>query len=136
MNNTPKAKIEAQDLKPADTGSCIELFKYINKTTKKDEDTGKEIIYPYHIIDEQVQALDRVRTFAVCGFPKQDPENDKCEPTEILEDVKLKGGKILHFTYMVGSWNWYERSTGEALTNYIPDKVKELLIPPWKPPNR
>jgi plasmid rolling circle replication initiator protein Rep len=136
MNNTPNAKIDGQNIKPADSGSCIEMFKYISKTTKKDEATGKEIIYPYHIIDEQVQALDRLRTFAVCGFPKQDPENDKCDPEEILDDVKPKGGTPLHFTYDLGTWNWYERSTGEALTNYKPDKVKELLILPWKPPNR
>jgi len=68
MNHTPTASWDAQNIKPADSGSYIELFKYITKTTTKDKQTGIERVNPYKITEIQRQALDRVRTFAVYGF--------------------------------------------------------------------
>jgi plasmid rolling circle replication initiator protein Rep len=132
MNHTPTASWDAQNIKPADSGSYIELFKYITKTTTKDKQTGIERVNPYRITDIQIQALDRVRTFAVYGFEQPHPENHQTDNEETLSDVEPKGGLPLRFEYIPFglNWNWYELETGEPLTRYDATKVSETLRPP------
>lgn len=132
MNHTPTASWDAQNIKRADSGSYIELFKYITKTTTKDKQTGIERVNPYKITDIQIQALDRVRTFAVYGFEQPHPENHQTDNEETLSDVEPKGGLPLRFEYIPFglNWNWYELETGEPLTRYDATKVSETLRPP------
>jgi len=132
LSHNPNCVIDGQNVKPAIPGKYIELFKYITKTTTKDKQTGIEQVNPYKVIDVQVQALDRVRTFAVYGFEKPHPDNHLTDNEETLEDVEPKGGLPLRFEYVPHgmNWNWYEAETGEPLTRYDATKVSETLKPP------
>ena len=130
MSHNPNCVIDGQDIRPAISGKYIELFKYITKTTTKDKQTGIEQMNPYKAMDEQVQALDRVRTFAVYGFEQPHPDNHLTDNEETLDDVEPKGGLPLRFMYERGFWNWFEIETGEPLTLYDPTQVSETLKPP------
>ena len=132
MSHNPKCKIDGQHITPYKQGKYLEIFKYITKTTTKDKETGEERANPYKATDEQVQALDRVRTLAVYGFEKPHPENHQPDNEETLDDVEPKGGLPLRFEYVPHgqNWNWYELETGEPLTRYDATKVSETLRPP------
>jgi hypothetical protein len=132
MNHNPNCVIDGQDIRPYKPGKYLEMFKYITKTTTKDKQTGIEQVNPYKITDIQIQALDRVRTFAVYGFEKPHPENHQTDNEETLSDVEPKGGLPLRFEYIPFglNWNWYELETGEPLTRYDATKVSETLRSP------
>lgn len=130
----PDATREAQDIRPADEGSMIELFKYTTKlTTKNDitrEDGKVEIRTVPMALDTIFQALYKIRTFQPINIRKV-PVNEDIEElqSELFKD--LSPG--------VESWTWLQQVSdwispdGEMLTGCEAHKVYKVRRSAVKP---
>jgi hypothetical protein len=116
LKRFPEATFEAQDMRPADDNSVMELFKYFTKIV-----TNKNVfIEP---LDTIFRAMRGLRTFQPMGIKKEVSEDVEDLIAEIYADLEERE-KI---------WTWFEndwvdRDTGEMLTGYIPSDSVETLI--------
>lgn len=105
----------AQDIRPANNESVMELFKYFTKIVTK-----KQI----HIsaLDNIFQAMRNLRVYQAFGLKMNVSEDIDEIETQIIEDLKE--------CEKVWTWiesDWIDMETGECLTSYTPtDEVKEL----------
>lgn len=119
LKKFPLAKEIAQDIRPADANSCIELFKYFTKVmTKTTSDDGvKYSINPF-VLDEIFRAIKGVRTFQTFGFTL-DRETEETEEAcadldEVLDEIVY--GWMQEFS------DWVDIDTGETLSGYVPSE--------------
>lgn len=124
----PDADRHAQDFRPADDNSMIELFKYTTKlTTKNDikrDGENVEIIYHPEALDIIFKALYKIRTFQPMGIKKQ-PVNEDIEDiqSEIYEDIK---SNVEVWSYLQDVSDWVSGS-GECLTGCEAHKHYKVL---------
>jgi plasmid rolling circle replication initiator protein Rep len=129
LKKFPDANIQAQDIRPADDKSCIELFKYFTKVmTKHETSTGekKQTIMPY-VLDTIFRAIKGVRTFQPFGFRIECSESG--ESSECEED-NPKISRILDeivYEWMQEFSDWIDQNTGETLSGYEPtEKMRNV----------
>ena len=120
LREFPEAVRAAQDIRPADDGSIIELFKYTTKlVTKADvtRDGGKaEININPEALDIIFKALYKVRTFQPLGGLAKLPVSEDVEEiqAELFDDLTA---------LTVDVWNWVQpisdwvSDDGECLTD-------------------
>lgn len=113
LKRFPKAKRKAQDIRPADDNSCMELFKYFTKVVSKNK-TGEYKIY-IKALDTMFQAMSKVRTFQPSGIIK-----------EVSEDIEPEQAELTHRDITAcWSWlnsDWLDKETGELLTSFSPSE--------------
>lgn len=118
----PGALPQSQDLRPADEGSFIELFKYFTKLVAKDKRTGMREIVDYKRLDIIFQALRGKRTFQPFGGLKAVSED--IDEEELEANILISADSI--FKWITD--DWVNLETGECLTGFKPsDSLKRLI---------
>lgn len=112
LRHSKTAKRNAQDIRKADDGSLIELFKYVSKGVHK----GK--YYPA-AIDWMYQCLRNRKTFYPIGIKKyveEDISGIRSQEVDFIDDE----GQMLVFQWDNSSHAWYDQYH-RSLTNVILD---------------
>ena len=118
----PGALPQSQDLRPANEGSYIELFKYFTKLVVKDKSTGMREIVDYKRLDVIFQALRGKRTFQTFGGLK--PVSEDIDEEELEANILISADSI--FKWIMD--DWVNLETGECLTGFKPsDSLKRLI---------
>jgi hypothetical protein len=118
----PGALPQSQDLRPANEGSYIELFKYFTKLVAKDKRTGMREIVDYKRLDIIFQALRGKRTFQPFGGLK--PVSEEIEEEELEANILISADSI--FKWIMD--DWVNLETGECLTGFKPSSSLKRLI--------
>jgi hypothetical protein len=122
LNRNPHAHKKGQDIKIADQGSMMELFKYLTKINISLDKEDKRI-YP-KALDTIFRAFRNKRTIGGFGLPKlTDPIEDYTPLNEVFENDR-------HglFEWDNDYCDWIDYETGELLTNYVPDARTTEMI--------
>ena len=120
LEKHPKANRRAQDIRPADQNSTIEVFKYFTKVISKTKD-GERAIYA-DAMDVIFNAIRGKRTFQNFGFKVGKVDFSEEEISEVIDTL-----------YEVANWDqdvadWVVKSSGELLSGYSPgDGMRELV---------
>jgi len=114
----PEAKSLAQDIRPADDGSMIELFKYTTKLTTKSDITRDgdkaEIKINSEALNIIFKALYRVRTFQPFGIAKMPVKEDIEElQAELFDDLSAMTVEVWNWEQPISDW---VAADGECLT--------------------
>lgn len=118
----PDSDRKAQDMRPADCSSMIELFKYFTKLLAKDK-AGNRHMMDYKRLDVIFRALSGKRIYQPFGGLSM--------VSEEIEDEDLKATReIAEQVYQWVMNDWYGTEAGDALTNYEPSQslIKLLSI--------
>jgi len=122
----PEAKRVAQDIRPADNNSVMELFKYFAKTMAKSKKTGQSEFYP-EAMDVIFRATKGRRVFQPMGIAKLDVSED-IEELQSQEHEELEAVEMAAWNWNDDALDWVNYTTGECLTQWKPpDKVLGLL---------
>lgn len=112
------ADSKAQDIRAADHGSMIELFKYFTKLTKK----GKRELIDFKRMDVIFNALHRKRVYQPFGGIR--PVSEEIDEIESISYDFLEQAEQV--------WNWnaddWINDAGECLTGYEPSSEDKTLI--------
>jgi len=112
-----RSKIQAQDIRPADHDSMVELFKYATKIVSK-----QGIINP-KALDVIYSAFKRRRVVQPIGI-KKFVDEDKREKTVYPQLVN----NTTTWEWNDANYDWFCQSTGESLTGYIPCKEVKAVF--------
>lgn len=116
LKRFPEATFDAQDERPADDNSVMELFKYFTKMV-----TNKNVFVK--ALDTIFRSMYKMRTFQPMGIRKNVSEDIEELRAEIYADLEEREQ----------IWTWYENDwvdceTGETLTGYVPSANVERLV--------
>lgn len=132
LERNPTAELNhGNQLKKADSGSAMELFKYFTKVVSKTKN-GKSGDYRIHVaaLDVMFVAMRAVRTFQPCGVIKA--VSEEVEP----EQAEASGRDETNFWQWTGG-DWMNPETAELLTNWVPSAgiqdIKNHLVMPVDP---
>lgn len=120
LKRYPNAQPWCQDIRSADRGSLLELFKYTTKIVSKSKKDGFKI----HVraLDVIFQSLYGLRTFQPFGKVRMVNED--------IEELKAETYDIPYYESVVWIWHendWFSMLHGDALTGYEPsERMKEL----------
>jgi hypothetical protein len=121
LQRNPGAEHWCQDIREADKGSLIELFKYTTKIVSKSKKGDFKIyIKP---LDTIFQAMQGMRTFQPIG-------SIKCIKEDI-DELSSESYDIPFYESVVWQWggsDWYSMLNGEPLTGYEPSKAMMSLV--------
>jgi len=116
----PDSDRKAQDMRPADCSSMIELFKYFTKLLAKDK-AGNRHMMDYKRLDVIFRALSGKRIYQPFGGLSM--------VSEEIEDEDLKATRdIAQQIYQWVMNDWYGTEEGDALTNYEPSQSLIKLL--------
>ena len=120
LNELPQCTDSAQDVRPANEKSSIELFKYFTKIVSG-KSKGNRVIYA-DALDVIFNSVKGKRTFQSFGFKAG--ELDEEETGEIDQNA---------FAVDVRTWvqvlgDWVDTATGEMLTGHIPSEGLKNLV--------
>ena len=125
LNRNPSATYKAQDVRPANIDSAMELFKYVTKIISKQKTvSGNEFRIYVPALDVIFQSMYRVRTFQSFGKVRMVSE-------EIQELDADTYEQIPEYEFMVWQWqgnDWHSMATGEPLTHYKPSEAMQKLV--------
>jgi len=128
LKRYPEANRGAQDIRPADENSMLELFKYTTKLTTKNQVTkegDKTIIEVNPVaLDTIFQALYKRRTFQAMGWVKQVSEDIDEVDAQIVEDIE-DGVDVWKWEQEASDW---VNSYGELLTGCDACERYELKV--------
>ena len=119
LREFPEAVRAAQDIRPADDGSIIELFKYTTKLVTKSDvirEGGKaEININPEALDIIFKALYRVRTFQPLGRASKLPVSEDVEEiqAELFDDLGMMTVDVWNWVQPISDW---VSDDGECLT--------------------
>jgi len=123
-----KVTPSGQDVRKANEGSYLELFKYFTKLITKSHEKdmfrqdGRKLMHPEKL-DWIFQCMKGRRVFAAFGNVKKVDE-DNTNETAMLKSP---------YPGSVFKWvdsDWFDTKTGEGLTGFIPiDEMTEMLKP-------
>jgi len=126
LKRYPDARDIAQDVRPADNDSVMELFKYFTKLiVKVNRDDRQVYIEPLDMI---FRAIRGKRTFQNFGFtaPKEveKPDDEAMELADEIEQEVIRESYQWHQDYH----DWIGHQTGEVLTGYVPSPKFRKLV--------
>lgn len=106
----PAAREIAQDFRPADDNTVMEMFKYFTKIATN---------HVVHVkaLDIIFQAMRNLRVYQPFGIAKVSEEIDEIQ-SQIIDDLQ-----IAEKTWTWLESDWVDKETGELLTNYKPDDM-------------
>ena len=119
LKRYPTAIDKAQDIRPADENSVMELFKYFTKMVTKGA------LY-YEALDIIFQSIYGLPVFQAMGVRKNISED--------IEELQAEMYKDLEAREAIWTWietDWIDKETGECLTGYSPDAELKYLLD-WK----
>ena len=112
--NPAALRDKGNQLKKADAGSAMELFKYFTKVVSKSA-SGQPGDYRIHVqaLDVMFCAMRKVRTFQPCGVIKAVSE-------DIDEVISEESGREEVNFWQWSGFDWMNSDTAELLTGYAP----------------
>ena len=119
LKRHPTATDKAQDIRPADENSIMELFKYFTKIVTKGA------LY-YEPLDTIFRSMAGLRVFQAMGVKKDISEDIEELQAEIYKDLEAREA--------IWTWietDWIDKETGECLTGYSPDAQLKYIMD-WK----
>lgn len=116
LKRYPTANEAGQNIRQANEGSILELFKYFSKII-----TNK-VIY-IKALDDIFTAMQGLRVYQPLGIKKAISEDIEEIQAQTIEDLKAAEG---YWTWIEN--DWIDKSTGECLTNYKPDEFINELV--------
>ena len=121
LKTFPEAHRSAQDIRPADMDSTMELFKYFTKLlTKKGK--GPAVVYA-GALDVIFQAMKGLRVFQPMGLRKDVSEDIDEVQAEVYQDLDIDDDGIWQWT----DHDWVQKATGEVLSDYNPSAALQEL---------
>lgn len=120
LNRYPKARKVAQDFRPADDSTTMEMFKYFTKITTN------HVVY-VKALDIIFQAMRNLRVYQPFGIEKVSEDIDDIE-SQLIENLK-----IAEATWSWIECDWINLETGECLTNYQPNALMLEMCKNIKP---
>jgi DNA-damage-inducible protein D len=120
LKRVPTASRQAQDVRKADVGAETELFKYFSKIVTKTEKGFTTFVEPLDVIFTAMRGL---RVFQPIGLKK--------DVSEDIEDIITEEISGIEEKFIDWKWfrnDWVDKSTGEALTGYVPSDSMNRLI--------
>ena len=128
----PDATAMAQDIRPCDAGSLMEVFKYFTKLVVKcTDDARSRVVAPVAALDVIFQAMHGRRVFQTLGFTvAAAPENDENADIGTSGDTAAvkRIGDRLHWEWIQQSHDWVDLASGEVLTGYHPNEQLRQLV--------
>jgi hypothetical protein len=109
-----QAKRISQDLRKADEGAILEMFKYFSKIV-----TNK-VVY-VAALDTIFQAMYKLRVYQPFGIRKVSEDIENID-SQVIKDLKTQE--------TVWNWienDWVDMNSGELLTGYTPDKLMKTI---------
>lgn len=148
LKRFPDASGDAQDVRPADDDTLVEMFKYFTKlTTKAENKRGLAITAPRNL-DTIFRAMEGKRVWQPVGFTIPHDDDVLVESSE-LDVAATPAVKRLHerimWTWDRDASDWLDCETGETLSDYTPSpEIVELVetipnvseLPPVEGPER
>lgn len=132
-----EAEIAAQDVRPCDESSLMEVFKYFTKLTTK-ATTGERRITPPEALDVIFRAMRGRRVWQPVGFTLKADEDAQIEGDEL--EVKGSPAFKRSAERVLWEWeqdlaDWVDLRTGEALSEYQPpEKLRAFVEQGASPP--
>jgi len=127
LRRFPDARNIAQDIRPADDDSVMELFKYFTKLIVK-VNRGKDREVFIKPLDVIFQAIRGRRTFQNFGFtaPKEveKPDEKALAMADKIEEEVVREIYQWHQEHH----DWISKQTGEVLTGYVPSRKFRKLV--------
>lgn len=120
LKRVPSANDNAQNIRKADVGSMIELFKYFTKIFTKTED-NKRHLPDAQKLDAIFCAISGRRTFQPYGQIKLIHED--FEDYELTEELKELASKVFFWN----EYDWVDEVSGEVLTGYVPSEELQQI---------
>ncbi len=120
LKRVPSASSQAQDVRKANEGAEIELFKYFSKIVTKTEKGFTTFVQPLDVI---FMAMRGRKVFQSIGLKKDVSEDIEDIITEEISGIEEKFVDWKWFKH-----DWVDKSTGEVLTGYIPSDSMNRLI--------
>lgn len=118
LKRFPSASRQAQDERPADDNSTMELFKYFTKIITKKH-------FYIDALDTIFKAMRNKRTFQPMGIKKIVSEDIAELQAIIYNDLEPREAV---WTWIQEATDWIDQKSGETLTGYSPSEaVKNLL---------
>lgn len=122
LDLNPESDFKGQDLRKADCGSMIELFKYFTKLLAKDK-SGERKMMDYKRLDIIFQALSGKRIYQPFGTLSPITEDIPAEDTLTTETRELA---TQAYKWVINDWIGFE--TGTPLTHYEPSESLIALL--------
>ena len=128
----PEASAAAQDVRPCDDASMMELFKYFTKIiVKRPDDSGSRMIAPFEALDMIFLAMRGHRVYQPVGFKVAvdfvTDENGKVGVAGDTAAVKRLGEQV-QWQWLQQVHDWVDLSSGDTLTGYEPtDRFRSIL---------
>ena len=116
-----RATREAQDIRPADERSLVELFKYFSKFSYKTKEGRKWL--PAEVLDHMVNVMYHRRTLQSFGTMKKVSET---VATRLFDDDQEFIAKLKSQTYLWEKINWIGNAGDQLVKGTIPKASKEL----------
>lgn len=118
---------DAQDVRPADKGALMEVFKYTTKMSVKMDDNTD-----FKRLDLLFQAMRGKRTLSTFGgikSPKKEAEEDFDISAQIDENLQLRfGNNISVWKWQTEIFDWLNFETGELLIGEeLPQKIRNII---------
>lgn len=117
----PEASWDAQNVKQADNGSCLELCKYFTKLISSHSKERLIHVDPLNAIFESVSGD---RTFQAYRVPKLPCDKTDDEVENLVAELEIDA--VYEWSQVVT--DWVEQTTGEPLTGYEPDRALQILV--------
>jgi len=117
LHLNPTSRKIAQDIRPADMSSVLEIFKYFTKITAKNN-------LNFYALDKIYSALRNRRIVQPIGLKKiviDEDKRDKVEYEQLSEEQAT-------WNWHQENYDWINRETGEILTGFIPNKAFKALL--------
>lgn len=117
LDQFPKASHKAQDIRKADEGSALELFKYFTKLFNDGKFNGEAL-------DTIFVSIKGKRIFQNYGQVKKVSEDI---PELISEKITFKGQRVEVWKWIDEAFDWISPD-GETFSDYVPsDRIRELV---------
>lgn len=128
LKRNPESSSKSQDIRPADKGALMELFKYAIKMSVKTLDETD-----FKRLDKVFEILKGKRTIATFGgfkIPKKaiDDEFEEIE-SQITKELQLRlGNESSVWVWVDKTYDWVDKETGELLIGEaIPEKILKIV---------
>ena len=127
LKRNPLSSEDAQDVRPADKGALMEVFKYaIKMSVNLQKDTN------FKRLDALFQVLKGKRTIATFGglkAPKIEIDEEMQLESQADEQLKLRlGNEESVWSWEKDVFDWINKDTGEMLIGEeLPDKILQII---------
>ena len=130
LDQFPEAVKSAQDIRAADRGSMVELFKYFTKLVTRNEKTGSRSIMEAARLDVIFEAMQGRRVYQPYGFKvsADAPDEDAAIGEDGDTDALTGYARDVVWSWEQDFHDWCDRSTGELLTEYQPSRAAQSFV--------